>query len=594
MTDSTPLNSGGAGQASREGSPWTSQHIGMTTELEPLVLDFLPLDQNGESQLVYSRVRKLADDGTFMTMVTDSSMESEYDTASLEAVENLVTPFGPALVEKYFRHLQPTFPILVEAEFRRAYKRRKAVAPVLLGAVYLAALKWLEPEPGVQTLRRPDPSRLQTTVCKFLNDSLSRPNIPTMQAGLLLSQNSSLFNPRLMAQLVTAGFDLGLHQDCSSWRVHDWEKGLRKRLAWALYMQDKWCALVYGRPSHIFASNWTVTELTTDDFDNTPIPSNIIASSSTASSRNSPVNELFPTINILFFQQFATLTRIVSDILETFYTLEATRDFSAAGSQRTHLILARAKPIQIQLKDWFGRLPPELKIDTNSGDEGGANGGLHLAYFAAEITLHRCIIRSITADTTDSYLSHICRSAAKTRLISAMDFVNRLRPVHLRSFWPAASRTNFALISAFGILLQTTAQTHEEEEFYRARLREYRWTLSVSRKDAEFLGFAIDNLDGVTGLLRSIPRKPELEEFMANSPLPPQDNHHHYHHGHMQHGTEYSYEEEGYEDQSVAHVNNSMARRPDSSSALSGLASPATSMLSDSLGSTFETNYGRM
>jgi hypothetical protein len=153
----------------------------------------------------------------------------------------------------------------------------------------------------------------------------------------------------------------------------------------------------------------------------------------------------------------------------------------------------------------------------HSSDETAANGSLHLAYFATEITLHRCIIRSINPSTADAYLTHICRSAAKTRLISAMDLVNRLRPMHLRSFWPSAGRTNFALIGSFGILLRITAETREEEDFYRTRLSEYRWTLSVSCRDAEFLVFAIDSLDVATSLLRNAPGKPEIEEYMARS-----------------------------------------------------------------------------
>src|SRR4029077_2445140 len=139
----------------------------------------------------------------------------------------------------------------------------------------------------------------------------------------------------------------------------------------------------------------------------------------------------------------------------------------------------------------------------------------HLAYFATEITLHRCIVRSLRADNADHYLSHICRSAAKTRLISAMDFVNRLRPAHLRAFWPAASRTNFALIGSFGILLQVTAPTAEEAEFYRVRLGEYRWTLSVSVKNAEFLHAALECLDLATGLAQNVPEKPGIDELMV-------------------------------------------------------------------------------
>ena len=149
-------------------------------------------------------------------------------------------------------------------------------------------------------------------------------------------------------------------------------------------------------------------------------------------------------------------------------------------------------------------------------------GHLHLAYFATEITLHRCIIRSLAASSSDSYLTHICRSAAKTRLISAMDFVNRLRPDHLTSFWYFPSKVNFALVATFGSLLLATAPCQEEAEFYRARLAEYRWTLSVSAKNAGFLNFAIESLESSTDLLKSLPMKPKIEELdVRQIPAPP-------------------------------------------------------------------------
>lgn len=95
-----------------------------------------------------------------------------------------------------------------------------------------------------------------------------------------------------------------------------------------------------------------------------------------------------------------------------------------------------------------------------------------------------------------------------------MDFVNRLRPEHLSSFWYFPSKVNFALIATFGSLLLATAPGQEEADFYRTRLVEYRWTLCVSSKSAEFLSFAVDSLDTSSLLLRSLPRKPSTSELL--------------------------------------------------------------------------------
>ncbi|OJJ48539.1 hypothetical protein ASPZODRAFT_130602 [Penicilliopsis zonata CBS 506.65] len=486
-----------------------TQHIGLTTDLEPTLLDFLPLDQNDEAVVATAKVRKYSDDGTFMRMMPPAPMAVP-SVSSLDAVESLVAPYGSTLVEKYFTHVHPTFPILVEDAFRQSYRARKGITPLLLSSVYVLALKFLDVGSGTQTVRRPDVGRLESTALKLLTESLPHSNMSTIQAGLLLMQNSSLNTAALNAQLVSAGFELGLHQDCSNWRMETWEKGLRKRLAWALYMQDKWCSLVHGRPSHIFASNWTVKDLVEQDF--------LDSAQSDSHQDDSPVGH-----GPLLFCHMVALTTILSDILDRFYTLQAIEDFRAAGNNCIRMILDKAKPAQIRLKEWFAMLPAELKMEPScelldtTTEENWGNGALHLAYFATEITLHRCIVRSLNADTADSYLSHICRSAAKTRLISAMDFINRLRPAHLRSFWPAASRTNFALIGSFGILLRITAPTKEEAEFYRLRLCEYRWTLSVSCKNAEFLAFALESLDNATTLGKHVPEKPGIDELMANS-----------------------------------------------------------------------------
>jgi len=140
-----------------------------------------------------------------------------------------------------------------------------------------------------------------------------------------------------------------------------------------------------------------------------------------------------------------------------------------------------------------------------------------LAYFATEITLHRRIVQSLSAESSDAYLLYICRSAAKTRLISAMDFVNRLRPEHLQAFWYFPSKINFTLIGTFGGLLWATAPAKEEADFYRMRLGEYRWTLSVSSERAEFLEYAVQMLDTSRSMLKNLAEKPLLAQTQVSS-----------------------------------------------------------------------------
>lgn len=514
-----PPTSSGNALASPRLSYQSSQHIGLTTELEPILFEHIPLDTNDESSLSSThKIRRFAEDGTFMRIMNPESKENS-STVSLDAIETLVAPYGSTLVDKFFEKIHPVFPVLMEDSFRQSYRTRRGLSPLLLSAVYTLTLKYLEFEPAARSARKPDVKRMEDTAMKLLTESLPHADITTIQAGLLVMQRSSLNTSSLNGQLVTAAFELGLHQDCFNWKIPLAERGLRRRMAWALHTQDKWCSLVHGRPSHMSAANWTVRDLVEDDF------IGAFSSSSPANNKHDESSGEGLGHGPLLFCQHVALTAILAEILDTFYTLRAAEQFAAAGNNKTRYILEKAKPVQIRLKDWFARLPTSMKMESSATgseilfdevtEESASNGALHVAYFATEITLHRCIIRSLTTTTADNYLSHICRSAAKTRLISAMDFVNRLRPAHLQAFWPGSSRTNFALIGSFGTLLLATAPTREEAEFYRQRLGEYRWTLSVSVKNAQFLKHAIESLDLSTLLAQNVPEKPGIEELMA-------------------------------------------------------------------------------
>ncbi|KAI9698530.1 MAG: Fungal specific transcription factor [Candelina mexicana] len=475
-----------------------SKYIGPTTELEPALIDLVGLDGNDEGSLLCrGTLLKISDKENFLMLPDRGTQNHEAEVRDLDEIEQIVSPYGPALINLYFRVVHPSFPILQEKVYLEKYSRTyREFSPTNLAAVYILALNWWSWNPDLAHQPKPSREKLEAIALRTLNDAIHRPKLSTVQAGLLLLQRSNGDSWNLTAQLVAVGQELGLHLDPTNWRIPAWERGLRKRLAWALYMQDKWSSLIHGRPSHIFAANWAVPPITEGDFPGSDAGTDEKARFETEKGKT------------LFIQMIA-LTEILAEVLDTFYTLRATTEFQSAERHGTRLILERAKPVQIKLKEWFAHLPSCLRMDSISATKLSSTGYIHLAYFATEITLHRRIVRSLSPATTDSYLLHICRSAAKTRLISAMDFVNRLKPEHLQSFWYFSSTVNFALISTFGGLLWATAPGREEAEFYKHRLSEYRWTLRVSSKGAsEFLDFAVAMLDASTELLKNLKEKP--------------------------------------------------------------------------------------
>ncbi|TGJ83519.1 hypothetical protein E0Z10_g5225 [Xylaria hypoxylon] len=487
-----------------------SQYIGPTTDFEPSLINLSPFDPQDESLLSRGTLRKVSDHETFLMLPDAATPGHDHQFDDVDEIERIVAPHGRTLLNLYFEVVHPGFPIIQKNVFYEKYDRdRHEFSPPVLAAVYILAINWWDHSEELSRSQRPNVRELERLIRSSLADAMWRPKLSTLQAGLLLSQRPEGDQWAPTAQLVATAQELGLHLDCTHWKIPPWEKGLRKRLAWALYMQDKWGALVHGRPSHIFSSNWTVQPLVPNDFSDADCDENDM--------EGRQEMERGRTL----FVQMVYLSQALAEILETFYTLQAMQNVTAAGPQGTHLVLSLAKPIQLKLKEWYAALPTAIRMDssflgsTMPSGRLSSIGYLHLAYFAIEITLHRRIIRALASDSQaiDPYLEHICRSAAKARLISAMDFVNRLTPQHLRAFWYFASKTNFALIGTFGSLLWATSPGREEADWYRRRLGEYRWTLSVSSKPGEsrrLTEFAMGMLDISTGLLKKLPEKPEL------------------------------------------------------------------------------------
>lgn len=487
-----------------------SKHIGHTTDFEPSVLNLSNYDPYNEDTSSRGAIRKVQDGTGFLLIPDNTTQGYERQAQDILAVQAIVAPHGRTLVDLFFKMVHPSFPICQRHVFLEKYEHDyREFTPALLGTVYLLAINWWGHSEELAAFPPPDTIELERITRSSLADSMCRPKLSTVEAALLIAQIPGNSQWASTGQLVAIGQELGLHLDASNWDIPLWEKGMRRRLSWALYMQDKWGALIHGRPSHITASNWAVRNLTTNDFADVDWDEG-----------NMEQKEDCETGRVIF-TRFVQLTAILTEILDTFYTLAAMHKIDNAGAQGAQKVLAQAKPIQIKLKEWYAGLPASVRLESLSS--GGrpltrpsSVGYLHLAYFATEITLHRRIIASLDASptTVDSYVEHICRSAAKARLISSMDFVNRLSPNHLRSFWYFPSKTNFALIGTFGSLLWATAPGREEADWYRRRLAEYRWTLSVSAKPGQgkyLTGFAMDMLDASTGmLLRQLPEKPSI------------------------------------------------------------------------------------
>ncbi|KAH0372710.1 hypothetical protein KCU65_g843, partial [Aureobasidium melanogenum] len=486
--------------------------IGRTSALDISLLGFSDFGSRHETNTGFGKIRRVAN-SDFFSMHTDAAFSTyEDELQTLVAVEQTVAPYGPSLIDLYFRNVHPSFPILQKHTFMDRHRcGDRQFHSGLLAGMYLLALRWWHRDPVLSQHPKPSVYRLEELAARSLSMAMQHPKLSALQAGLLLLQRRQSTDWGLTVQLVALAQDLGLHIDCTNWDIPIWERRLRKRLAWALYMQDKWTALVHGRPSHIQAADWAVSTLTLDDFNEEfeNADQQVVADEESEEEEKSRV----------IFIQMIELTSIMAEVIDVFYTQRANAEFERGGRNATRLILERAKPVQLKLKEWFAKLPAVARMDAYTPGKLSSNGYLHLAYFATEISIHRRIVQSLQPSATDPYVLYICRSAAKTRLISAMDFVNRLKPEHLDSFWYFASATNFAMINTFGNLLRATAPGEEEAGFYSCRLKEYRWALGASCRRAEWLEGAVRMLDATDNLVDGLGHRNQNNQHTINEEM---------------------------------------------------------------------------
>ena len=427
--------------------------------------------------------RHVGSHDTFVIRPDAGTEIDEDEVADLDAIENLVSPHGRALIDLYFRIVHPSFPILHKRVYLEKYERsHREFSPALLAAVYILATAYWTYSPELSCSPLPNVVLLERLAIKALTYTINRPKLSTVEAGLLLLQRSNKASWPLAAQMVAVGQDLGLHRECSDWDIPEWEKGLRKRLGWALYMQDKWASLVNGRPSHILETDWAVGALDDQDF-----PENFADEDDEAGS-----TEVVKGRSL--FKCMRSLTIILSEILSTLYSGTAEEAAVQEGSNATIHVLMKAKPLQIKLKEWYASLPKSLGIEHVKVRKLSSNGYLHLAYWATEITLHRCIARTLPF-CSDPHLVSVCYSAASARLKSAMDFVKTLKPEHWQSFWYFASEFNFGLIGVFETLVSNSLCLEHDASETSARLDAYRWNLKMASHNAGFLERSIFMLD---------------------------------------------------------------------------------------------------
>jgi hypothetical protein len=449
--------------------------IGETGESNPYLLRHYRYDENDEctiSKLTYRRIRSsaqqnglpgetgvppavfmLADDA--LAQKGEPRVEDEVLAKYRSDISGMVTEQEALrLIGLFFRFVYPYFPILSKSELFSDGKLSPSVLRVLplslLSAVYATALPFMLYDDLLATtiVHSPPPAhQLFRISWSAVTQELHTPRLATLQACLLLLQRAPTnryttdtpWKTSLVGWTVSLAQTLGLTRECGDWAsIPQWEQRLRKRLWYGVFIMDKWASLGAGMPSHIRSEDFDVLALTDADLEQP----------SCEQDSNSIPGFPDPEADLHHFRLLSELTMILSDVMDSYYTLRATqrtsKDFTAS--------LELARSLRSRLKAWNDSLPPALALRrSESVDSRGmvrlsGNPSLSLAYVVATMTLFRALLRPLENLTSVEEEDHnligsrlAVRAGAKECAKEVVEFVENLGRGALDGFWHSCS-----------------------------------------------------------------------------------------------------------------------------------------------------------
>jgi hypothetical protein len=198
---------------------------------------------------------------------------------------------------------------------------------------------------------------------------------------------------------------------------------------------DKWASLGAGMPSHIRAEDWDVLPISDNDLEPTSLDE---------VSTGAPGSFLGIESDIQHFRSLSELTMILSDIMDTYYTLRATQ----RTAKDLTLSLELARSLRSRLKTWRDSLPPSLalnqpeRVNSRGMTCLSGNSSLSLAYIIATMTLFRALLRPLGNLNDVEEADHgimgsklAVRAGAKECAKEAVEFVENLGRGALDAFW---------------------------------------------------------------------------------------------------------------------------------------------------------------
>ncbi|EQB53428.1 hypothetical protein CGLO_06865 [Colletotrichum gloeosporioides Cg-14] len=498
-----------------------AQVIGLSGESDPYLLQLYQFDEKDECEFQQLRIRNMGmDDGVpVQFMLQNNSLASRAQPGDFEASEsdirnevlNMVSDdVGTRLLNLFWRYVQPYFPILSVEYIMNDKNGDPSTLPTsLAAAIYGHALPFcvFDDKLCVDVYTPPSADRLFKLAWMAALSQFHTPSLATVQTMLLLIQRrptnrhvaDTPFKWVMLADTVALAQCLGLNLDPSDWSIPPWEKRLRRRLAWAVYVQDRWLSLNFGRSSHIQECDWDVSSLGPEDF----------------GGLSGLEDE--PAIS-KHFLHLASLTEIVSKIQLNMFSVKATR----ALSKSLEASFEVARPLRIELAQWSQDHPdvgeqPSPALPHHGLD---GNGSLRLAYITAKVAVFKALLRPKSNEAPAEARAAL-RTGAMAVAREMYDFLAKLGPHHLEAFWHSYSRVNFAIASNFIVLLFALSPTLPDAEDALTLLTQWRSLLRIKSRSCDLLNLSLLRLDAtfVAGLGKLIELTPAAAEAVLNRKL---------------------------------------------------------------------------
>lgn len=460
---------------------WTSQFVGLSGDQDPYVLRHCHFSANRYKRSNWACLRVKGDGTstpTHFTVVPDEHLDARPPWYPTSPPIDLATSEHQNLIDIYLSTVHASFPLLDPETLQKPASHFNRP---LLGAIYQLTRQF-----RTQPSAANDDLIYQWRVFLFQAMPLEarNPRLDTVEATIHWIQREALIHrapttPGLWSEigsLVGIAHELGLNVDPSSWEIEPAQKSRRIRIAWALFVADKWAALGLGRPSYISRDDWSVPMVTEDDFSSSPDT---------------------PESAKLVFIGMAKLSVLLAEVLHKFYTIKAQQTMQSMSQDE---LMEITMFFEEQLHTFLLNTLTPLKEMVTVGSILDPTGTLELAYHTLQVIIYRAVLRYLPYDTACAI-----RQRAQLVLVDAVQLLADLRVSRLRAFWwSPTSGTNFALIGSFMFSMLLSSIEEHEVAFWTTLIARYRRLLdlqSVSFNTTKLAARRLDLLATVTETL---------------------------------------------------------------------------------------------